>query len=99
MSAATLIITASPNPEKGEAAQQYIGQALPMLIAAGGENLRRARVIKPVIGEAKFSATLIMDFPSADAIERMFSSDEYAAISPLREEGFFEMNILIGEPQ
>ena len=36
-----------------------------------------------------------MDFDLADAISRMFESDDYAALVPARDRGFSEMNILL----
>jgi uncharacterized protein (DUF1330 family) len=36
-----------------------------------------------------------MDFDSADAITEMFESDDYAALVPVRDKGFSEMNILL----
>ena len=38
---------------------------------------------------------LVMDFDSADAIAQMFDSDAYAALIPVRDRGFKEMNILL----
>jgi uncharacterized protein (DUF1330 family) len=38
---------------------------------------------------------LVMDFDSADAISGMFESKEYAALVPVRKQGFTEMNILL----
>ncbi len=39
--------------------------------------------------------TLVMDFDSADAITEMFESSDYAALVPVRDRGFSEMNILV----
>jgi uncharacterized protein (DUF1330 family) len=36
---------------------------------------------------------LVMDFDSVDAINAMFQSDDYAALVPVRDRGFAEMNI------
>jgi uncharacterized protein (DUF1330 family) len=38
---------------------------------------------------------LVMDFESADAVTELFDSDDYAALVPMRDRGFKEMNILI----
>jgi uncharacterized protein (DUF1330 family) len=38
---------------------------------------------------------LVMDFDSADAITGMFESKDYAALVPVRDRGFAEMNILL----
>ena len=39
-----------------------------------------------------------MDFGSADAVTEMFASDEYAALLPVRDRGFSEMNIMLTQP-
>ena len=93
----TMIVTAKPNPDHNEAAQAYLSQALPMLINAGGTILKRVRVSKAVVGNQTFAASLVMEFPSAEAIEAVFASGAYAAIAPYREEGFEFMNIVIAE--
>jgi uncharacterized protein (DUF1330 family) len=36
-----------------------------------------------------------MDFDSSDAIKAMFESEDYAALVPVRDQGFAEMNILL----
>ena len=38
---------------------------------------------------------LVMDFESADAVATMFESEDYAALIPVRDRGFNEMNILL----
>ncbi len=38
---------------------------------------------------------LVMDFDSADAISEIFESEDYAALGPVRNRGFAEMNILL----
>ena len=94
---ATMIVTAQPNPDHAEDAQAYVGQALPMLMAAGGKLLKRVKVAKPVVGDQTFALSLVMEFPDAKSIEDVFASDDYAAIAPHREKGFAFMNIVICE--
>jgi len=38
---------------------------------------------------------LVMDFDSEDAVTEVFESDDYAALIPVRDRGFTEMNILL----
>jgi hypothetical protein len=38
---------------------------------------------------------LVMDFDSAAIVTSMFEFDEYAALIPVRDRGFAEMNILL----
>ncbi|MEL7098733.1 MAG: DUF1330 domain-containing protein [Pseudomonadota bacterium] len=94
---ATMIVTAQPNPDFADEAQAYVGQALTMLLEAGGTLLKRVRVQKPVVGEQTFALSLVMDFPDAETIEGVFSSEDYARIAPHRDKGFAFMNILICE--
>jgi len=93
----TMIVTAQPNPDQRDEAQAYVGQALPMLLGAGGKLLKRVKVRNAVVGEQTFALSLVMEFPDADAIEAVFSSDAYAKIAPHRDKGFAFMNIVICE--
>jgi uncharacterized protein (DUF1330 family) len=36
-----------------------------------------------------------MDFDSSEAVTGLFASDDYAALVPVRDRGFAQMNILI----
>ena len=40
-------------------------------------------------------AIVVMDFESADTVTELFNSDDYAALVPVRDRGFKEMNILL----
>jgi len=68
-----------------------------MLMEAGGKILKRVKVVKTVVGEQTYAASLVMEFPDAESIEQMFQSDAYAAIAHHREAGFNFMNIVIAE--
>lgn len=91
----TIVVTAVFNPEQMPAAQQYMQRAIPLLINGGGEIVCRVKVDRAVIGDSKYNACLVMDFPSASAVEAVFKSEAYAEIIPLREAGFKSMDIVI----
>ena len=38
---------------------------------------------------------LVMDFESAEEIAALFASEDYTALTPGRDRGFKEMNILV----
>ena len=88
----TLVVTAVPNPKEMESMQEYLQGVLPLLKGAGGKLVKRLKVDKPIHGNPS-GMVLVMDFDSADAITTMFESDEYAALVPVRDRGFAEMNI------
>ena len=74
--------------------QEYLHGVLPLLQGAGGKLVKRLKVDRLVHGNPSGMA-LVMDFDSAEAITSMFESDDYAALVPVRDWGFSEMNILL----
>lgn len=92
--AATLVVTAVPNPGEMESMQAYLKGVMPLLLGAGGELVRRLKV-GAVLNGRPAGMVLVMDFPSESAIKTLFDSDDYAALIPVRDKGFAEMNILV----
>jgi uncharacterized protein (DUF1330 family) len=91
---ATLVVTAVPNPDEMAAVQEYLHGVLPLLTGAGGAVVKRLKTEKIIIGKPA-GMTLVMDFDSGSAITDLFESDDYAALVPVRDRGFSEMNILL----
>ena len=90
----TLVVTAVPNPSEMESVQEYLQGVMPLLMGAGGKLVKRLKVAKVIHGNPS-GMVLVMDFDSAEAISAMFESDDYAALLPVRDRGFAEMNILL----
>ena len=89
---ATLVVTAVPNPDEMAAVQEYLQGVMPLLTGAGGTLVKRLKVDQTIHGNPT-GMTLVMDFDSSDAITGMFESEDYAALVPVRDKGFSEMNI------
>jgi uncharacterized protein (DUF1330 family) len=90
---ATLVVTAIPNPNEMESVQAYLQGVMPILVGAGGKLVKRLKVGDVIDGKPS-GMVLVMDFDSDEAITAVFESDEYAALVPVRDQGFGEMNIL-----
>ena len=90
----TLVVTAVPNSEEMASVQEYLQGVLPLLKGAGGRLVKRLKVDRPLHGKPS-GMVLVMDFDSADAITSLFESDDYAALVPVRDRGFGEMNIML----
>ena len=90
----TLVVTAVPNPSELASVRQYFQGVLPLLAGAGGKPVKRLKVDEVIHGN-RSGMVLVMDFDSADAITGMFESEDYAALVPVRDRGFAEMNILL----
>jgi uncharacterized protein (DUF1330 family) len=89
---ATLVVTAVPNPDEMASVQQYLQGVLPLFTGAGGKLVKRLKVDRNIHGNPS-GMVLVMDFDSAEAITTMFESEDYAALLPVRDKGFTEMNI------
>lgn len=90
----TLVVTAVPNPDEMGSMQEYLTGVLPLLMGAGGKLVKRLETARVIHGSPA-AMTLVMDFESADAVTAMFESDDYAALTPARDRGFAEMDILL----
>ena len=87
-------VTAVPNPNEMTSVQEYLKGVLPLLMGAEGKPVKRLKVDEVIHGNPS-GMVLVMDFDSADAITGMFESAGYAALVPVRERSFSEMNILL----
>jgi uncharacterized protein (DUF1330 family) len=85
-----------PNPEQMPAVQAYLQGVMPLLLGAGGQLVKRLKVGAVVNGRPS-GMVLVMDFPDEDTVTALFASDDYQALVPVRDQGFFEMNILIAQ--
>ena len=91
---ATLIVTATPNPNEMESVQGYLKGVLPLFVSAGGKLVKRLKVDELIHWKSS-GMVLVMDFDSDETITALFDSDEYKALILLRDQGFSEMNILL----
>jgi uncharacterized protein (DUF1330 family) len=97
MSKAYLTVLAIPNPEYQKEMKEYQGIAGPLLLQEGGEIILRNKVTKVIAGESQTQMIILAQYPTREAIERIFNSDEYKTIIPLRDKGFSQIDILISE--
>ena len=88
----TLIVTAMPNPDEMASVQEYLQGVMPLLMGAGGRPVKRLKVDEVIHGKPS-GMVLVMDFDSDEAITGLFESEDYAALVPVRDQGFVEMNI------
>ena len=88
----TLVVTAMPNPEEMASVQAYLQGVMPLLMGAGGRPVQRLKVNEVIHGKPS-GMVLVMDFDSDEANTGLFESEEYAALVPIRDKGFAEMNI------
>lgn len=93
----TLVVTSTTNPEQGPALQQYVQGVMPMLMAIGGQVIKRSKIDEAYWGKASFEYLLVMDFPSREQLVELFDSAAYMALIPDRNKAFSEINILFAD--
>jgi uncharacterized protein (DUF1330 family) len=64
----------------------YIEQAIPTIVAHGGEPLFRASVAKTLRGTADYMLLGAFRFPDAATIETWYASDAYRVLHAARDE-------------
>jgi len=64
-----VVIDAVPDPEQFEAVVDCFAKIAAVFESYGATNLQRIRTVKQTIGDGAPSATAIIEFPSAAAIE------------------------------
>ena len=91
---ATLVVTATPDPNEMPSVQAYLQGVMPLLMEAGGKLVKRQKV-GGVINGRPSGMVLVMDFESDEDVTNLFASSAYADLVPVRDKGFTEMNILV----
>ena len=88
-----LIVNAIPNPDHEADLKHYSEAVLPLLLEAGGESIKRAKLNSVVAGEVKYPLFLFMEFPDEQPILDLFESAAYQKLLPYRQKAFTEINI------
>jgi len=94
-SAVYLVVTAIPKADKEEQIQEYVSKITPLLINAGGEPIGRYRTIEQLGGDGGPKSVSAMKFANAEAIKATFATDEFEALSVLRDEAFSRVDQMI----
>ncbi|MFT7538811.1 MAG: hypothetical protein ACI9F2_000962 [Lysobacterales bacterium] len=87
-----LTVTMDINPNEMESFGAYSSQALPLFKSKGGEIVLRTKVEKVLAGSVS-QILAVMSFPSCEAIEEIFESEEYKKLIPLRDKAFNNLTI------
>lgn len=92
-----MIVNGQLNPNEKEALSSYVTQSTPLFAQAGGKLVSRHQVTEAVVGEYSINLVVMMKFDSAEAVRSVFDSQAYQALIPLRDKGFTQLNVFIGQ--
>ena len=91
------IVLASIDPTEKDAAMSYIDQVTEMQLSAGAVVLGKHPIAETFIGTLDVDVVSILEFPSQEAFDSVFGSDEYAGLIPLRDKGFSKLHAFVSE--
>lgn len=95
-----LLITVGRFRRDGEEAlRHYVSGVVPLIAAAGGELVSRARPLETVVGDRLDRPDLVavMRFPGADAIRTFLDSEAYRAHVGFRDQAFEDVRSYIAD--
>lgn len=95
---AYLIVNAVPNLEDVASFQSYLSQIVVVFKKFGGSNMQRFKTVEQVMGQGGIKAIAVLEFPSAQAIKDMISSDDFTSLNELRKKAYTrEVDLMICE--
>ena len=80
-----------------EAYKRYTDQVPKIIKAHGGEVLGRGGKFKVLEGPEKFERFVVIEFPSLEAAEKCWASDEYQSAAKHRKNGVGENELVVME--
>lgn len=90
-----LIASLTINENEPEALQTYFEIANPLVEKFGGQVLRTLEVGREIVGDKPSEMILLVEYPSRDAVDELFKSDEYKSTIPYRQKAFHVYNICL----
>ena len=79
----SVYVIAQGRIEKPEMLEEYIGKAIPTIIAGGGRVLGYDESAEVIEGEISHPRTVVAKFPSHELFRAWYDSENYQAILPL----------------
>jgi uncharacterized protein (DUF1330 family) len=78
-----------------EALAAYLNATDPLLRRAGARIVKRFSITDVVVGQSPARTVVMVSYPNREAVESVFDSPEYAAVTPLRNRAFKDYSITI----
>jgi uncharacterized protein (DUF1330 family) len=74
---------------------KYVRATLPLILASGGQVMVAAENLSPLEGSMPSARTTVIEFPSREAAETWYNSNEYNAVKHLRHEATTNGSLVI----
>lgn len=83
-----LIVNAVPNMDDTASFKSYLSQIVDIFKQYGGSNFQRFKTVEQIMGQGGIKAAAVIEFPSSDAIHKMYTSKEFNALNDLRKKAY-----------
>jgi uncharacterized protein (DUF1330 family) len=92
-----MIVSAKIDATQRQELKHYISNARPIFQEYGGRPIGQYQVMESPVGESQSTHVIVMEFPSTDAVRRVFKDEKYTALVPARTAAFPVLEIMIAE--
>ncbi len=92
---AIFVINAKVNKANMQEVHEYLGQIMPLLMKNGGNPIARYKTIQGISGNDGPEMISIVEFQSAELINKMVASDDFKALAELRAKAFSKLDMMI----
>jgi len=89
-----LIVIAMVNPSETESFDYYVSQLRTQYESVGAKPVRYP-INHTLLGGESPDFIMIVEFPDAAAVQKLFSSEAYKKLVPYREKGFKELKVYL----
>lgn len=91
-----LIVIAFINPNEPESFDHYVTQIREQYEMVGAKPVRYP-VNHVILGEEQPDFIMVVEFPDQQALQKLFTSEEYQKLVPYREKAFTELKVFLSQ--
>ena len=85
----------SINTAEQDALAEYMRVTTPLLEKVGAKMKQQFQIAETVIGDPIVESVMVVEYPSLEAMDGVFGSDEYKAVIPYRDRAFRTYNVSV----
>ncbi len=85
------------NETQAHALAKYLEITEPLLARSGAKIVERLCLEDEIVGDRPAQSVIIVEYPDRDAVNQVFSSEEYAAAIPFRDAAFSTYSVHLAE--
>ncbi|MFK7751586.1 MAG: DUF1330 domain-containing protein [Sedimentitalea sp.] len=91
----TVVAMVSINDDEPRALAEYFQVTGPLLRDAGAKIVKRFHLQEVVVGQTAPKSVIIVEYPSTEAVSKVFHSDAYRQIEAVRDRAFSQYSVTV----